>query len=144
MRLRIYVSALLLWAASVETALGASDWPAMRSCAPILECEDGLGKLTDEENKLIHKLLTIVTPGATETQITQRFGRPPFDIIPPLPPGASRSGIDLYKALWSTAEPPERSYGPHFDVLFVNGRAVGFNWYAARIRKIVRVQIAPM
>lgn len=106
------------------------------------QCEAGLGKLDDTDKQVIQKLLSTVTAGATEMQITQRFGREPFSKNPPMPAWGQPAGTTTYKALWSTAEPPARSSGPHFDVLFMNDRAVMFTWYAASLRKVVRVQVA--
>lgn len=106
------------------------------------QCETGLGKLDDTEKQVIQKLLSIVTSGATEMQITQRFGHDPFSKNPPMAALGQPAGTTTYKALWSTADPPARSSGPHFDVLFMNDRAVMFTWYSAWLRKVVRVQVS--
>ena len=106
------------------------------------QCETGLGKLDDTEKQVIQELLSIVTAGATEKQITQRFGREPFSKNPPMSAWGQPAGTTTYKALWSTADQPGRSSGPHFDVLFMSDRAVMFTWYAAWLRKLVRVQVS--
>lgn len=125
--------------ANAQKALNA---PLIESCSFLTQCESGLGKLVDAERQLIGKLISIVTSGATESQISKRFTRDPFDKNPPMQAWGQPTGTTTYKALWSTAEPPAQESGPHFDVLFINDRAVMFSWYAAGLRKIVRVQIA--
>jgi len=108
------------------------------------QCVAGLGKLDETEKKLVESLMAAVVAGVSETHISQKLGRSPFQTQPPLPAWASPNGVTSHKALWSTASPPEEGWGPHIDVLFWNGGAVGFSWYAAKLSKVVRVQLVPM
>jgi hypothetical protein len=141
----IYRTLLLLLVATASSSAWTqktSQFPLIQSCSPMTQCETGLGKLDDTEKQVIQKLLSVVTSGATEKQITQRFGREPFSKNPPMSAWGQPAGTTTYKALWSTADPPDRSSGPHFDVLFMNDRAVMFTWYSAWLRKVVRVQVS--
>jgi hypothetical protein len=136
---RTLLLVLFATASSSAWTQQTSQLPLIQSCSPITQCETGLGKLNDTEKQIIQKLLTTVTAGATEPEITQRFGREPFNKNPPMSAWGQPAGTTTYKALWSTAEPPARSSDSHFDVLFMNDRAVMFS---AWVRKVVRVQVA--
>lgn len=116
---------------------------AIRSCAPITQCEDGTGKLDVPEREQFQQLLTITTPGMTEAQISSRFGRKPFNITPKMQAWGQAPGTMSYKALWSMSDPPAGMGGVHFDVLFINDQAVMLNWYSAGLRKLARAYASP-
>lgn len=139
---RIFFLLLLSTVSSLAGAQKALKSPRIDSCTSLTQCEPGLGKLDETEKQVIQNLLSVITAGATEGQVAKRFTREPFDKNPPMQAWGQPVGTTTYKALWSTAEPPARLSGPHFDVLFINDRAVMFTWYAAGLKKIVRVQIA--
>jgi hypothetical protein len=144
MKLLRYIVATLSAISSIALAQSPTAYPEVASCAPMGQCVEGLGKLDEEETKIVKTLLSAVPAGASESHISQKLGRLPFDTQPPLPAWASPKGKVVHKALWSTVTPPERGFGPHLDVLFWNGGAVGFSWYAAKMKKVVRVQLVPM
>jgi hypothetical protein len=139
---RILLLVLLTTASSSGWTQNTSQLPLIQFCSHNTQCEAGLGKLDDTQKQVIQKLLSIVTSGATEMQITQRFGREPYIKIPPTAALGQPAGTTTYRALWSTADPPARSFDPHFDVLFMNDRAVMFTWYPDWFRNVVRVQVS--
>ncbi len=140
---QLLLSLALSCAANTVFASEASVFSAIRSCAPVTQCEDGMGKLDASEREQFQQLLMSITPGMTEAQISSRFGRKPFNITPKLQAWGQAPGTTSYKALWSMSDPPSGMGGVHFDVLFMNDQAVLLNWYAARLRKVARAYASP-
>jgi len=107
----------------------------IQSCTKFTECVDSLAKLEASDHALVQKILALASPGSTQAQVTQRLGRAPFALIPKTSFQMTKDDpvAIMERASWSTAEPAARTNGPHFEVTFMDGRAVTVRWFGQSI-----------
>lgn len=116
--------------------------PIIETCEGLVRCEAGIGKLSPGENAKLQELLRLLSPNATESQITQALKSKPFEVTPQIRAIVGPSGTMLNKGLWWVGEKRESELDPHVDVLFVNGKATMFVWWMASLKKHVNVQLS--
>lgn len=125
-----FVSALAV--CSVASAESPDSAPSIRTCKAQGDCEFGWGKLSADEQARVKRVMQMVPPGATEAQISERLGHLPFKRGPKLSANIVAPGATSSKSYWSLENPP--SHNPmeeHFDVLFINDRAVKLSWWSS-------------
>jgi hypothetical protein len=116
--------------------------PNIETCEGLSRCEAGIEKLSAGEKAKLQELLRLLSPNATESQITLALKSKPFDVTPPIQAIVGPPGTMLNKGLWWVSEKRDSEADPHVDVLFVNGKATMFGWWMAGLKKHVNVQLS--